>query len=545
MAPLLQDSVLDVELHIIRIKKFIFENKRANKFLVILFAVLIFLVTTYMNMKYNAYRYDRSADFDDRLLLTYNALTLFNPSRADAIAKDTIPLVMEKYADTERNKRRTALLAKGFSLNYFLPLSVTAASMHTARCLGSAEPESLSWWLIIGFTGYFVLGVFFFLWALTRTKNWVVVFLTLISVLPYSLYKVFPRLMKLMDYLVGVDFKWVYYDRYAPWGGLTLFLLVAVILISKRELQRFVIPISTIITFWHCGQSSSVNGLLLIILLLSSVISTLSKLPSGIFKIPLHFLRDLLPPPNRKLAISITVNMIIGLAYLNFHYYNLKYVVANHQSSLPDNTAAYLIQYLIYICIYCKIIVEIAISFKLDAGCESEKSLGLVDVTYFYRILFVCFIAFMSLAILILFSKYTSFFTTFFSAHVIKRMLIRHASTMSQTVIFGVFLLVFLLLLGLYKTLNKYGKAILVVATIAGICLLSSHSCAYFLKYRDSVFSSHKNLTSTLQRLDLASQNNGLNVQQEDVFYWTVIKQNFFLGERSRTHPEMKKRGDL
>ena len=115
----------------------------------------------------------------------------------------------------------------------------------------------------------------------------------------------------------------------------------------------------------------------------------------------------------------------------------------------------------------------------------------------------------------------------------------------SQTVIFGLFLAVFLLLLRLYKTLNKYGKAILIVAIIAGISLISSKSCAYFLKHRGSVFSSHKNLTSILQKLDLASQSNGLNVQKEDVFYWTVIKHNFLLSERSRTHPEMNKRGDL
>jgi len=345
--------------------------------------------------------------------------------------------------------------------------------------------------------------------------------------------------MKLMDHLVGVDFKWMYYDRYAPWGSLALLLLVAVILISKRELQRFVIPISTIITFWHCGQSASVNGLLLIVLLLSSFIRTLSKLPSGILKTPLHFLGDLLPSPNRKLAISLTVNMIIGSAYLYFYFYNMKYVIANHRSSLPDNTVAYIIQYLVYICIYCKIIVEIAMSFKIGSKYEFEKSPVLVDVTYFCRILFVCFLVFMSLAILILLSKHTAFFPTFFSAHIIRRMFIRHASTISQTVTFGLFLAVFLLLLGLYKTLNKYGKAILIVAIIAGISLISSKSCAYFLKHRNNVFSSHKNLTSTLQKLDLASQSDGLNVQKEDVFFWTVIKHNFLLSERSRIHPEM------
>lgn len=483
-----------------------------------------------MNSIDNAGAYASGGDFDDRLLLTYLAFALFSPSEVHDVAENTIH-VMQK-ATTDKNKRRLAFLCNGFAFNYFLPLNVVAFSIYIARCMGFVDPQSFSLWLMVGFSGYFLLGMCIFLWGLTRTKNWIIVFLTFLSLLPYSRYYLFRNyIFRGFLHWVIVDLQWGYFAQYAPRNVLTLLFLATVILMNKRNLQKYVIPLSTIMTFWHLGQAVPLNGFLFILLLFSFLVSKLSRTQLEVFKKPLQRFKHLLPYPNRRLMIHLAVNIAIGTAYFYFLSYNLEYVVANWQSPLPSGLVPSLIQYLLYSFVYCKIVVEVVTSVKTGVKGASSNSHDPVDTGYFTRILFTCLSVLVSMAILIWVSEVISPFLgeSVWSASIRKSLLKRYASNINQTVFLGVFLASFLVLRKIYKVVNRYVKAmlILIAVVVAGIVFVNFKSCKHLAHYLTLVSNSHRNLVTTLTKIDRASENEEIDLQKMDVFFWRVIKHNF------------------
>lgn len=496
-----------------------------NKILIIILSILIFFTTVFMNLRNNADRYARGSDFKTRLYYTYTAFAMFSPSITNKIERDVVPYVIEKYAVTYKQKLYIALLHSNFGYNYFLPFSVLSLSVYLGKFLGFTEINSFSWWLMIGFSGYFVLGVCAFVWGLTKTKNWLFLFLAYLSVLPYSLYGIFQRFI---GRWVEFDFCWIYYEHYAPRSVLTLLLLSMVILINKKELQRYVIPLSTIVTFWHCAQSLIPNGLLLTILLVALLVNKLLETQRN-FKKFLHYLKDILPYPSKKLIIAISINIVLAIVYLSFYSYDLKYIITHYKSFLPKGDIATFVQYTLYVLIYCKIIIEIVMAYKTDLRETSVYNINFVDIAHINRILFTCLGLFLGLFILALFSKFV--FPLLggrgLSLSVKNWASFRYALTISQTAVFGFFLASFLVFKKVYIVTNKYGKIILIIAVLCGIGFINYKSWNYFVNHRSRVLSSHRNLVNTLGKLDQALVKDKLNIQKTDVFFWNIIKDNF------------------
>ena len=513
-------ALLPKEMRMLRVT-----NNRANRILVVLFAVLILCVTLFVNLRHNAMRYARCSDFDDRLYHVYRAFALFSPSKTQDIAEDIIPRLTKKDTMSYKNKMLTAGLSNGYGFNYFLPLNVLAFSVYLGRYYGFTEPESFSWPLMIGFSGYFLVGVCLFLWALTRTRNWIIVFLAFLSVLPYSIHHIPGRWMGKVD----VDVFWVAYSQYVPRGMLTLLLLAMIILISRKDLQKYLIPLSTMVTFWHCGQSILLNGLLVALLLLSLLISRITREGQRSGKRPWVYLKDLLPYPNRKVMICLGINIGIGIAYLSFRMWQREYMLVNWRSPLPKGVVATTVQYFLYALVYCKITVEMVILSKASLRDESWKNHVLMDTGYFGRILFMCVAAGVSVIVLLLLSKpiFMLLGEGVLAWRVKRSLIVRYEWSVAQTLIFGLFLAFLLILQRIYEVVSKHGKVTLMVMVAVVVVFINCKSLGHFVRDMGLVLSSRAHLVDSLQQLDRDSEDDGLDVERWDVFYWTVIKENY------------------